>query len=231
MVFALSTLAVFLQDLKLLTLVLLVGVGLTYLMGGNFNFLKKFKRIMWLFVGIAIIQSIFSPQGTVLFSVGEFSILTIGGLEKGVRFFLRILAIIIPATIMGSSSTREIIQALVQWKISYEIAFMVSLAIRFLPLLGEEVKDTFIAIQLRGIELDKIPLGKRIKIYSYLLMPILSGVILKAREISTAMETRAFRAYPTRTSYINLKLRRIDYMVMFLSVLFVFFIISMNYVF
>jgi energy-coupling factor transport system permease protein len=42
-------------------------------------------------------------------------------------------------------------------RIPYEIAFMVSVAIRFLPLLTDEIKNVVTAVQLRGIELDKIP--------------------------------------------------------------------------
>lgn len=140
-----------------------MAIILTILFGGDFGFLKKLKKILWLFVGIAIIQSIFSPSGTDYFSLGKISVLTSGGLEKGIRFILRMLIIIISATIMASLSTRKIVQGFVKWKVPYEIAFMVSLATRFLPLLREEIKDVLIAFQLRGVELDKIPIKKRLK--------------------------------------------------------------------
>jgi energy-coupling factor transport system permease protein len=134
------------------------------------------------------------------------------------------LIIIISATIMAGSSPREIIQGLIQWKIPYEIAFMVSLAIRFIPILGQEAKDAFTAIQLRGIEIDKLSMSKRFKVYSYMFMPVLSGVIHRARELSTSLEARAFRAFPERTSYIKLKLKRADYVIITISI---FFAISM----
>ncbi len=228
-VFALSSVAVFVQKIWLLALILMLGMVLTYLLGENLHLFKRFGRIIWLFVGIAVIQSIFTPEGISLIVIGKIRLLTVGGLEKGVCFLLRIMAIIVPASIMISTGTREIIQGLVQWKVPYEIAFMVSLAIRFLPLLSEEIKDTFIAIQLRGIELDKIPLGKRLRMYSYLFMPVLSGVILKARELSTALETRAFRAFPRRTSYRVLKLQNQDYLVMGMSLCFVIVVLTINF--
>ncbi len=221
MVFSLSTLAVFVRDIYLLFLVLLVSLITSYIFAGNFSFIKKMKKFIILFVGIAIIQSIFSPAGEVLFSVGSYTILTTGGLYKGIRVILRMLIIIVSATIMSSSSSRGIIQGLIQFKVPYEIAFMVSLAIRFLPVLGQEAKDAYTAIQLRGIEIEKLSFTRRLKIYSFLLMPVLTGVFFRARELSTSIEMRAFRAYPERTSYIKLVLKKRDFIVIGASFLFV----------
>lgn len=219
-VFSLSSLAVFVKSISLLLVVLAVSIALVYSSNGNFRLIKKAKHFIILFLGIAVIQSIFSPEGDSLLHAGNIILLTTGGLEKGIRVILRMLIIIISASIMTGSSSREIIQGLIQWKVPYEIAFMVSLAIRFLPVLGEEARDVYTAIQLRGIEPARLPLKKRIKLYSYLLMPMLSGVIVKAREISTSMETRAFRVYPERTSYLKLELKKIDYTAIILSLLF-----------
>lgn len=225
MVFSLSTLAVFIKDIYLLLLVLVVSFITSRIFEGNFSFIKKMRKFIILFIGIAIIQSIFSPAGEVLLSFGNYSFLTSGGLYKGIRVILRMLIIIVSATIMSSSSSREIIQGLIQLKVPYEIAFMVSLAIRFLPVLGQEARDAYMAIQLRGIEIDKLSFTRRLKIYSYLLMPVLTGVFFRARELSTSIEMRAFRAYSERTSYIKLNLKKYDYLVMIASFLFIFVII------
>lgn len=227
-VFSLSTLAVFVKNIYLLFLVLIVSISIAYYFRRNLDFIRKARKFIILFIGIAFIQSIFSPAGTTLFAIGKLSILTTGGQVKGIRVILRMLIIIISATIMTTSGSREIIQGLIQWKIPYEIAFMVSLAVRFLPILAEEARDVYIAIQLRGIEIDKLSLGKRFQIYSYLFMPILSGVIFKARELSTSIEARAFRAYPERTSFIKLQMVRSDYLVIFLSLTFTAAILYIN---
>jgi energy-coupling factor transport system permease protein len=94
---------------------------------------------------------------------------------------------------------------------------MVSVAIRFLPLLTDEIKNVVTAVQLRGIELDRIPVRQRLKVYSYLIMPVVSGAIIKSRELATTMETRAFRAYPKRTSYMVLTMQRADHFIIFIS--------------
>jgi energy-coupling factor transport system permease protein len=164
-------------------------------------------------------QSIFVPSGSILFSVGRLSLITTGGLIKGVMMVLRMTIVLVSASIMTTSTSREIVQGFVQWKVPYEIAFMVSVAVRFLPMLTEEIRDTLTALQLRGVEIKRIPAGKRIRVYSYLFMPVILGTIVKSQELSTAMEMRAFRAYPKRTSYMVLKMNPRDYAVIAASII------------
>lgn len=220
LVLCLSTLGVFIQDIGILTAVLCVSIALSTASGSRlFVLIRKFRRVLWLFVAIAVIQSIFAPSGRVLVSLGGIKLITAGGLYKGVAMVLRMSIVMVSATIMATSNSREIVQGLVQWKVPYEIAFMVSVAIRFLPLLTDEIKNVVTAVQLRGIELDRIPARQRVKVYSYLIMPVVSGAVIKSRELATTMETRAFRAYPKRTSYMVLTMQRIDYTVIITSLI------------
>ena len=132
LVLCLSTLGVLIQDIRVLTAVLSVSMVLSVAAGSRlFALVKKFRRILWLFVAIAIIQSIFSPSGRVLVNLGGIKLITVGGLYKGVAMVLRMSIVMVSATIMATSNYREIVQGLVQWRIPYEIAFMVSVAIRF----------------------------------------------------------------------------------------------------
>ncbi|MCR3922185.1 MAG: energy-coupling factor transporter transmembrane protein EcfT [Firmicutes bacterium] len=220
-VLVISSLAVFLQNTFLLLLVFIVCLGAVAATGGSLgNMLKKFRKFFGIFIAVVLLQSIFTQQGQAILQLGDITLLTDFGLIRGMQTILRFLIIIASALVMTTSNSREIIQGLVQWKIPFEIAFMVSIAIRFLPLLREEATDMLTAIQLRGVNLKKIPLLKRIKMYSYLLLPLISSVMVKAQELSVAMEMRAFRAYPQRTSLRVLQLGRADYLVMVLCTLF-----------
>lgn len=177
---------------------------------------KKIKRLLYVLLFIALVQSIFS-QGEPLIYIGDLKILTINGVEKALQFILRMFIVISSVTIIGTSSSREIIQGLVQWKLPYDIAFMVALGIRFLPIIRDEIRDSLIAIQLRGIDLKNIPIKERLNIYSYIFMPILVETIIKAERLSIAIEMRGFRAYENRTSFLLLKLSKWDYLIMLLS--------------
>ncbi|AOY78330.1 energy-coupling factor transporter transmembrane component T family protein [Clostridium formicaceticum] len=229
-VLSLSSLAVLIRNIYILVGILLVSVLLSIVFHSPIlSIFKKFKRVLWIFVFLIFIQSLFHSHGTSIMNVGSITLITTEGMLKGIQLVLRMLIIISSATIMATNSSREVIQGLVQWKIPYEIAFMVSIAIRFLPTFTEEIKDVVTAIQLRGIELDKIPLKKRIKIYSYVLMPIVANSLIKARKLSTAMEMKGFGIYSKRTSYHLLKMQWTDYAVMFVTITTFTLIIGLNY--
>jgi len=228
----LSTIGVFIQHVYVLSVILILSVVCALLFGVNLiRALKATKRLWYLFFVIVVLQSIFLHQGAVLLSIKSFAILTTGGIIKGMEFLLRVSIIVVSATIITTSSYREVVQGLVQLKIPYDIAFMISVAIRFLPLLRNEIRDTLTAIQLRGVELNKIPLKRRLKVYSYIFMPVLGGAIRKAQALSMAMETRAFRAYPSRTSYLVLKFSVKDYIIIALSFIFVAAVFITYYIF
>jgi len=213
-----STTAVVIQNAYVLLFLLIVSIVLSALFYGDLlKTIKATRRLWYVFFAIVVLQSIFNRSGNALFDIHGFTLLTDVGLLKGLEFLLRISVIIFSATIAASSDHREVVQGLVQLKIPYEIAFMVSVGIRFLPLLRSEFIDVITAIQLRGVDIRKIPLTKRLKVYSYIFTPIIAGAVNKARRLSTAMETRAFRAYPERTSYLVLKLVLKDYVVMIIT--------------
>ncbi|NLP37098.1 MAG: energy-coupling factor transporter transmembrane protein EcfT [Firmicutes bacterium] len=220
MVLTVSSLAVLITNLYLLILVQIIAVATVTAAGGSIlDMLKKLKKFLLIFVVIVFVQSIFTKGGQPLWQVMNFTIISDLGLFRGLQMILRFFIIISSASIMTTSTPREIIQGLVQCKIPYEMAFMVTIAIRFLPILRDEANDILTAIQLRGINLRQIPLLKRLKTYSYLLMPMITSVLLKAQELSIAMELRAFRAYPQRTSLRVLKMQRLDYLVMAVCIL------------
>ncbi len=220
LVMCISSLGVILQDLVLMSLIMLVAVALSLYFGSNIlRGLKRFRAFAWIFVLMVLAQSVFTPGGSQILGVGGISLVSALGLQRAGAVVLRILIVVASAGIMTTSSSRDIVQGLSQWKVPYEIAFMVAVAIRFLPLLREEALDILTAVQLRGLELERIPVRQRLRVYSYLLTPMISSVLGKARELAIAVEMRGFRAYPERTSYRALRPGGRDYAVSVLALL------------
>ena len=216
-----STIGVFVQHLYVLAFILLLSVIAAFIFKAElYKALRSTKNLWYIFLIIVVLQSIFIHSGRIFLQIGSFPVLTMGGILKGGEFLLRVAIIVFSATIVSTSNSREVVQGLIQMKIPYDIAFMVSVAIRFLPLLRNEIKDTFTAIQLRGIEIKKIPLKKRIRLYLYVFNPVVAGAIRKAHQLSVAMEMRAFRAYKGRTSLLHLKFCAADYFIMISMLLF-----------
>lgn len=222
MILAISLIALFCNDLRYLSAVLPVSVLLVLLLCGADclrNALKKMKGIFLLFFSIAVIQSIFTAGEHALVQIGSVKLISLEGILLGALFLLRISAVMIAAVLIATEDSRNTIQALIQWRLPYEIAFMCALAVRFIPLFGQELRSSVISIQLRGVDLKRVPGGKRIHMYVSLLMPAVTGMIAKAKDMAVVMEMRGFRAYDQRTSYLTLKLRGGDYAVMALTVM------------
>lgn len=212
MVVCISTLAVvFSKPIQLLwllagTIVLLKLLRLE--LKSLARFLIKFSP---LFLFLLIVQIIFSREGEALLALGTVPLVTSHGLAQGSSVILRMVVVIASAVLLATSNPRDLVQGLVQWKVPYEIAFMLSIALRFLPMFREEITNAVTALQLRGVELKKIPWKKRISYYTRLIYPVIYGAELKARQLSIAMEARGFRAFPERTYLRRLQLSGIDF--------------------
>ena len=160
------------------------------------------KWLLWFFVLMAIIQSVFNPEG---------------GVVLAVCFLCRMAVIIFSAGIMAEAGSRAMIQGLIAIKVPYEIAFMTTCALSFLPMIAADMRDSLTALELRGVEIKKLSLKRKVRVYTYLVIPVLEGIVVKAKELSCAMEMRAFRAYNKRTSYVILSLTAKDYAIMAFS--------------
>jgi energy-coupling factor transport system permease protein len=176
--------------------------------------LRRLKGLLLFIVVIAFLQSIFNPTGNTLVRIGDIHIITTGGLLMAAGTLLRIGTVIASASVFTLTSSRCMIQGLVQLKLPYEFAFMASVALRFLPVFTEEFRDAVTAIQLRGVDLKKIRLREKLGLYAAILTPTIYGAVDKAQKLSYAMELRAFRAYPKRTSRFVLHLNAVDYIYM-----------------
>ena len=222
LVLGLSSLAVVFDYPRiLLPLALATVLCALYLRSGVLGSLVRMRRLLWVFLAMGIIQSVFTRGGQPLIELAGVALVTTTGLERGVSIILRIFIILVSAGIMTTSNPRDIIQGLYQWRIPYELAFMVAVAVRFLPLMREEAEDTLTALQLRGVRLEELPLRTRIRTYGYLLTPLIAGVLARARQMSLSVEMRGFRAYPRRTSHRTLVLDGRDYLLMIIALLLV----------
>lgn len=92
-----------------------------------------------------------------------------------------------------------------------EIAFMVSAAVSFAPVMIGEAEQILRAMQARGLNLrGVVGMGRGL---SYLFFPLITGLLRSGRQLALAADARAFRASRERTSLIELRVGRGDYLV------------------
>ncbi len=130
---------------------------------------------------------------------------------------LRLLIILLTALILMTSNSRDYLLAFTQMHLPYEIAFMVLVALRFIPMLKEEAQDVLCAVQMRGVKLKRTGLRNKANVYLSILIPIVAGAIRRSEQMAVAMEARAFRSSPKRTNMRRLKfsIRDLIYLVVF----------------
>lgn len=222
-VMCLSSLAIIFNDPAWLAGTFVVACFLAELFRSSvFTFIWKLRYLIGIFIVMIFIQSVFTKGGDSIITFGDITLLTTKGLYSGLSIILRLAVLSVCAGILSASGSRDIIQGLYQCRLPYELVFMVLVSIRFLPVLKQEITDCHTAIQLRGIVLKELKTRDKFRIILLLIMPMMSSILEKARELAVVIGMRGFRAYPKRTSLRRLKYGSKDYvmtLLIFLSAL------------
>lgn len=158
---------------------------------------------------VMIFQILFRRSGEVIW---EFSILkiTTTGLNFGIISSLRFFIIILVAGLLFDVSYYDYLLAFKSWKIPYEISFLVASVIHFIPIFSSQFRKSLEALQLRGIDLNRINLFRRLRIYPILIFPVLARAVADVRWRAISLDLRAFRLYPSRSYLHEKKLSFID---------------------
>lgn len=209
-----SFVILFSQDLRIQLIVLLMTSLFAILLGVNISrTLWRFRKLGLVLLFLIVIQSVFT-QGSPIFSLWGVSLVTKEGLQLAANYIFRVLVIFLSGAIIGTTPMRLVIQGLVQMKLSYELALMTTVGIRFLPLLVEEMKNTSVAISLRGIDVSSLPIKMRLELIAKLFIPIVVRSLNRARHISESLENRGFVIGGKRSSYYKLSLLWQDWFLM-----------------
>ncbi|MBQ7063646.1 MAG: energy-coupling factor transporter transmembrane protein EcfT [Firmicutes bacterium] len=92
----------------------------------------------------------------------------------------------------------------------HEIAMMMSIALRFIPILLEETDKIIKAQQARGADFESGNLLQRAKAMVPILVPLFISAFRRAEDLATAMESRCYRGDVGRTRMKELVYSRND---------------------
>ena len=93
----------------------------------------------------------------------------------------------------------------------HDFAMMMSLALRFIPILLEEANRIMQAQSARGADFEKGSLWKRMRAIVSILVPLLVSAIHRAYDLAMAMESRCYHGGEHRTRMKPLDYRVSDY--------------------
>lgn len=216
-----STLAVFCGKPVALLILTLTALLLLPLFGCDpariFSYIRGFFVVM---VTMAAVQCVFTRGGEAVLQLGNVVLVTQNGVTAALSFLLRMTIITLSAAILAGSSSREIIQGLVQLHLPYELAFMASMGLRFLPALRDQFRDVVVAMGLRGIDFKAASFRQKLQLMGVMLTPVVAGAVLTSRQISISVQLRGFRAFPSRSSHFTLRFNIADTVIVLCSLLY-----------
>lgn len=187
---------------------------------------RGLKGIMMILVFTLCFQIIFT-QGEVLASIGMLHI-TKEGIRSAAFIGIRFVLLVLFSSLMTLTTTPKQLTDGLETLCSplkrilpvHEIAMMMSITLRFIPILMEELDKIMKAQQARGADFETGGLIKRIKAMVPLLVPLFVAAFRRADELASAMDARCYHGGAGRTKMKPLRWSRRDFLVLLCGLLY-----------
>ncbi len=186
---------------------------------------RSLRPILILLLFTAVFQIFFTP-GRLIFE-WRFIKITAEGLRLAIYISIRLILLsfftfILTSTTSGIELTDGFEALISPLKIfrfpAEEVSLMISISLRFVPVLFEEADRIMKAQMSRGAEFNKGSLVNRARSFLPLLLPLLLNALSRADRLAIAMESRGFVIGKKRTRYREMKLSRLDYVAIAITV-------------
>lgn len=169
---------------------------------------QNIKPIFWVLVIVACFNVLYIGKGAVLVQLGIFHITDYGLIQAGL-YFTRFISIILLGSVLLLTTTPQDLTFGFQTLLKpleklgapiQEISLVLILALRFIPILGDEASQIADAQKARGAQLDSGGPIKRLKAAVANIVPMFTGAINHAEGLSRALSARGYLsgAKPTR---------------------------------
>ena len=181
---------------------------------------KGLKPIVMLLMITVLFNLFLTRDGEVLFHAWIFAI-TEGGLRTAVYMAIRLIYLMIGSSLMTFTTTpneltdgiEKLLHPLNKIRVPvHEVAMMMSIALRFIPILLEETDKIMKAQIARGADLESGNIIQRAKNMIPILVPLFVSAFRRANDLAMAMEARCYRGGEGRTKMKPLKYQSRDHM-------------------
>lgn len=172
-----------------------------------FSFMVRGLRTIIVILVITSLMNLFFTSGTVIVSFGIFK-LTYEGIRMAILMIIRLVYLILGTSLLTLTTTpNQLTDGLekglrVLTKIGvpvHEIAMMMSIALRFIPILTEETDKIMKAQMARGADFETGGLIRKAKAMIPLLVPLFVSAFRRANDLALAMEARCYHGGEGRT--------------------------------
>lgn len=181
--------------------------------------IKSLKPIVIILAFTAILNVIYTEGGRVYFSFIGIEI-TEKGVNTAIFTMIRIVALVIISSLLTYTTTptmltdgiERILSPLKVFKIKvHTLAMMMTLALRFIPTLIEEIDRIMNAQKARGADLESGGIIQRAKALVPIFIPLMVSSFRRAYELAFAMTCRCYTGGEGRTRMKQMKLHIRDF--------------------
>lgn len=185
-----------------------------------FSYMVKGMKAIVFILLITVVFNLFLTPGEPLVTFWKLTI-TKEGLRIAVMMAVRLSFLIVGSSLMTLTTTpnsltdgmEKLMGPLKYVKVPvHEVSMMMSIALRFIPILVEETDKIMKAQMARGADFESGNLIQKAKSMVPLLVPLFISAFRRATDLAMAMEARCYRGGEGRTKMKPLKYNRRDYL-------------------
>jgi energy-coupling factor transport system permease protein len=182
------------------------------------RFILRGLKPIFILLLISVIFNVFFTPGEILLQIGIIKI-SKEGLELAAFIAIRLVYLIVGTSFFTLTTTptrlTDGLESLFGWMNRFhvpvhEIAMMMSIALRFIPILVEELDKIMKAQSARGADFESGSFMKRVKSLIPVLVPLFVSAIGRANDLAMAMEARCYRGGAGRTKMHPLQYTTLD---------------------
>ena len=176
------------------------------------SLLRSVRAVLFLLLFMAILN-LFFYEGTTVWWSWKFIVITKEAVFHTLFLAARLFLLVLGSSLLTLTTTPVSLAdgiesllkplKLIRFPV-HELALIMSIALRFIPILTDETARIMNAQKARGADLESGGLLKRIKAMIPILIPLLISAFRRADELGDAMDARCYSGSKVRTKYKKL---------------------------
>lgn len=183
------------------------------------KFIFKGLKSLWMIIAFTLVINLFSVKGLDVLFEWKFIRITEAGVISAIYLGLRLIFMIIGSSMMTYTTTPNALtdglEKMLGWLRRFhvpvhEFAMIMAIALRFVPILIEELDKIMKAQTARGIDFKEGNLFARLRKMMPIIIPLFVSAVRRSNELAMAMDARCYHGGEGRTKMKPLQYQKRD---------------------
>lgn len=228
------------KSIPSLLLMVAITAFLVSVSGVPFKMVLKSVKPIAIIVVFTGLLNLFYITGGITLLEWKFIHITSKGVFTAVFMAVRIICLVVISSLLTYTTTPTMLTDAIERLLSplkffkipvHTLAMMMTLALRFIPTLIEEIDRITNAQKARGADLDSGGLVEKIKALIPIIVPLFVSSIRRAYELADAMDCRCYVGGDGRTRMKQMKLKGTDFVALVVTSAFIVGLVLLNHYF